>query len=103
MQLPDTFFRKECAKSGIALPAFLEYGVGMIFLPSDKKERELCEKKFEEIVKEEGQKFLGWRTVPVDSSPLGETALACMPYIRQAFIQKSPQIPDDAAFERSST
>ena len=44
------------------------------------------EELFEQIVREEGQTFLGWRDVPVDHSPLGQTARAAEPVIRQVFI-----------------
>jgi len=33
IQIPDKFFRKECAKLGFTLPPVGEYGVGMVFLP----------------------------------------------------------------------
>ena len=99
-QIPDTFFRKVCPLEGMVLPAPCAYGVGMLFLSKDDQRRAAVEKVFEEIVAEYGQTFLGWRTVPVNPFTLGKTALACMPYIRQAFIQKSADITDDMAFER---
>jgi glutamate synthase (ferredoxin) len=113
LQLPHAFLHKECAALGIALPAPGQYGVGMIFLPADARGREICEKAFERVVREEGQTVLGWRTVPVESSPLGATAREAMPIIRQIFIgarsvsEESPTLAnasgsdkDDLAFER---
>lgn len=100
LQLPDKFFRKVCPPEGVELPEKSEYGVGMIFLPVSDAERRSCEASFEEIVLREGQEFLGWRTVPVDPSSLGESARSAMPFIRQAFIKKSPSLRDDMAFER---
>ena len=47
--------------------------MGMIFLPQDGKQRTGCEKVFEQIVAEEGQTFLGWRTVPTVNTSLGNT------------------------------
>ncbi len=41
-------------------------------------------------MREEGQKLLGWRTVPVDATPLGATARKSMPVIRQIFIGRGP-------------
>src|SRR5436190_14316967 len=35
LQVPDKFFRKECARLGITLPAPTEYGAGLVFLPPD--------------------------------------------------------------------
>lgn len=100
IQIPHKFFKKSCSDMGINLPAPAEYGVGMIFFPQNAAHREECEKIFEEIIKEEGQTFLGWRTVPVDDSSLGDTAKTCMPYIRQVFIGRNPSLRDVLAFER---
>ncbi len=99
-QIPDTFFRKVCPFEHMVLPAPGAYGVGMLFLSTDNDRRAAVEKAFQTIVAEHGQTFLGWRTVPVNPSTLGKTALECMPVIRQAFIQKSPDLTDDMAFER---
>ena len=99
-QLPDSFFRKVCPLEGMVLPAPGAYGVGMLFLATDDTRRAGIEREFEQIVADSGLTFLGWRTVPVNPSTLGKTALSCMPVIRQAFIQKSADITDDMAFER---
>jgi hypothetical protein len=36
--------------------------------------RRKIEERFEQVVQSEGQVFLGWRTVPTNNSPLGDTA-----------------------------
>ena len=72
----------------------------MVFLPRDSNERRTCEKMFENIVVEEGQKFLGWRVVPTRNATLGETARAAEPFVQQAFIRRNPKLTDDLAFER---
>ncbi|HOV79465.1 MAG TPA: glutamate synthase large subunit [Bacillota bacterium] len=100
MQIPHAFFEKECAKLKIKLPPEGEYGAGMLFLPVDEGLRKACEQAFEKIVKEEGQEFLGWRTVPTDNSTLGKTARLAQPFIRQVFVAKNPAIKDKMAFER---
>lgn len=100
IQIPHAFFKKACEEVGIILPPPGEYGVGMVFLSMDFPRRQECERIFEQIVAEEGQEFLGWRTVPIDDSSLGNTARSCMPFIRQAFIKRSRSIKDDLAFER---
>ncbi len=46
----------------------------MVFLPTSDRDRQICEQMFEQVVREEGQKVLGWRTVPIDASSLGATA-----------------------------
>ena len=99
-QIPDTFFRKVCPLEGIELPLMGAYGVGMFFLSEDDSIRAATMRRFEAIVKENGQVFLGWRSVPVNPSTLGYSARACMPRICQAFIQKSDDIADETAFER---
>jgi glutamate synthase (ferredoxin) len=100
MQVPHPFLDRECRKLGLKLPAPGQYGVGMIFLPQDRPERQQCERAFEKIVKQEGLQVLGWRTVPTDNSSLGETAQASEPSVRQVFISRSAALADDMAFER---
>jgi glutamate synthase (ferredoxin) len=100
MQIPHGFFKEVSRKDKIKLPPLGEYGVAMVFLPRDANERRTCEKMFENIVVEEGQKFLGWRVVPTNNSSLGATALAGEPRVQQAFIRRNPKLEDDMAFER---
>jgi glutamate synthase (ferredoxin) len=100
MQTPHKFFQNVCADLAIRLPKYGQYGVGMVFLPHEREQRETCERMFEEIVVEEGQHVLGWRTVPTNNSSLGATALSCEPFVRQVFIGRDPAIEDDLAFER---
>jgi len=71
IQVPHEFLKQECSKIKIDLPERGNYGVGMVFLPQDKHEREFCEDNFLRIIQKEGLSFLGWRAVPVDSSPIG--------------------------------
>ncbi len=84
MQIPHTFFKNVLTR--FALPDLGAYGVGMIFLPNDKTERETCERLIEKMIAEQGQQALGWRTVPVNDTHIGETARATKPIIRQVFI-----------------
>ena len=100
LQMPHTFLQQVAAEAKIKLPAAGKYGVGMCFLPPDAEDRKKCEKLFEVIVAEEGQKFLGWRTVPTNNSTLGDSAKASEPAMRQAFIGRNSKIKDDLAFER---
>src|SRR5262245_59017065 len=86
LQLPHRFFQEQCDEINIPLPEYGQYGVGMVFLPTDLADRQRCEALFEQIVREEGQQVLGWRTVPTDNSPIGPTARRVEPVIRQIFI-----------------
>jgi glutamate synthase (NADPH/NADH) large chain len=100
VQMPHDFLRQECAKLGIDLPDAGRYGCGLVFVPTDEHGRKICEEAFERVVREEGQSVLGWRTVPVDPSPLGATARGAMPIIQQIFIGRNGSLTDDLAFER---
>lgn len=100
VQTPHRFFQKQAEQHRIRLPGPGEYGVGMIFLPTDGTDRRLCEGLFEKIVREEGQTVLGWRTVPTNNALLGMTARGSEPVIRQVFIGRSGKLADDLAFER---
>ncbi|MDP8212807.1 MAG: glutamate synthase large subunit [Candidatus Zapsychrus exili] len=86
VQIPDAFLRRECGSLGITLPPLENYGVGMIFLPQDKKERNKCKKLIEQVISEEGLFCLGWRDVPADSTDLGQKAKQEQPFIAQCFI-----------------
>jgi glutamate synthase domain-containing protein 2/glutamate synthase domain-containing protein 1/glutamate synthase domain-containing protein 3 len=100
LQLPHNYLKTECAKEKIILPSQKEYGVGMVFLPPDEKLRRECEIIFENVIKEEGQTFLGWRTVKTDNSSLGPTARAAEPTVRQIYIGRNAKLQEDDAFER---
>ncbi len=101
LQMPDKFFRKECASLGINLPEEGKYGTGIIFLPKKDRERETIKKWFLELIKEEGLEFLVWRKVPVDNSDIGETAKASEPVMEQIFIKYPYEIKDSLEVERS--
>ena len=100
IQMPHTFLARECLKLGIVLPASRWYGAGLVFLPTDPDQAARCQQVFEEIVREEGQTMLGWRDVPTDDSPVGPSARAVEPVIKQVFIARNPAIRDDRQFER---
>jgi glutamate synthase (NADPH/NADH) large chain len=100
LQMPHGFFQEVCKNSRITLPAAGEYGCGLVYLPRNPTVRRKIEEKFEQVVQSEGQVFLGWRTVPTNSAPLGDTALSCEPFMRQVFIGRGADVTDDATFER---
>jgi glutamate synthase (ferredoxin) len=100
VQTPDAFLRKVTGPLGIALPPAGEYGVGLVFLPHDQVERARFQTMLAGIVTEEGQRLLGWRTVPTDDRLLGESARSVEPAIRQVFVGRGPAARDQAQFER---
>jgi len=100
LQIPDAFLRNVTESLGISLPAFEEYGVGMVFLPQEEDDARRCEQIFEQAVTQLGQTLLGWRDVPVNPTGLGKSALASQPIIRQVFVGRNAALTDTQAFER---
>lgn len=100
VQIPHAFFERECGALGFELPAKGDYAVGMIFAHKYDNFRRTQMETFEKIVREEGQKILGWREVPIEKSTIGESARAVMPRFIQVFIEKNPTIEKAIDFER---
>src|SRR5438132_1229338 len=100
LQTPHAFLAAACAKLGLTLPGPGRYGVGMVFLPPSEPGREAIYRLFDETIRDERQQLLGWRDVPTDNSTLGGSAKASQPVIRQVFIGRGADLPDEAAFER---
>ena len=100
VQMPDKFLRKDMAKKGIELPPEGSYGSGLVFISPEPSEREAAMQVFEHVIHEEGQKLLGWRTVPTRSEILGKTSGRYEPLIKQVFIEKSADITSAIDFER---
>ncbi|MEM8925948.1 MAG: glutamate synthase large subunit [Actinomycetota bacterium] len=82
MQIPDAFFRSVMD----GLPEAGAYATGMGFLPPEPEICALAKAAIAGIASEEGLEVLGWRTVPVDPSSLGEQARELMPSFEQVFI-----------------
>ena len=100
VQIPHTFFKRECEVLGFSLPYDGEYGVGMIFEHRYESFRRKQTEAFEKIVHDEGLSILGWRDVPVDESLIGNVAKAVCPHFLQVFIKKSDAIQSKMDFER---
>ena len=98
IQIPDGFLRRELGKLTIALPAVGNYAVGMFFLPRAAQARAACEEVVAAVVREEGQKLLGWRDVPTNNTRLGKGVQAVEPLVRQVFIGRGDAKPE--SFER---
>jgi glutamate synthase domain-containing protein 2/glutamate synthase domain-containing protein 1/glutamate synthase domain-containing protein 3 len=100
IQPPHEFLKLVAKEGKVNLPSAGDYAVGMVFLPSPAAQRATSEKIFAEIVAEEGQRVLGWRTIPTNNASLGKTARASEPVMRQVFIGRHRKLSDDMAFER---
>ena len=79
---------------GVVLPEPGRFAAGNVFLPNDPNERAHCKRTFENIVREQGQRVVGWRPVPVDpdGAGLGPAARASMPAIEQLFVAANETI-----------
>jgi glutamate synthase domain-containing protein 1 len=100
IQIPHTFFSRECGELGMQLPDPGAYGVAMCFLPVDRHSRLQCEGILERIAREEGLTVLGWRDTPVNGDAIGREARASQPYIEQLFVGRPSGLTDEDAFER---
>ncbi|HTZ52163.1 MAG TPA: glutamate synthase central domain-containing protein, partial [Spirochaetia bacterium] len=85
VQMPHRFFTGESERLGFVLPAEGQYGVGMLFLPTDAEKRSRARELVEDAVAAGEGSVLGWRDVPVDPQSLGELALHSMPQVSQFF------------------
>jgi len=88
LQKPDSFFRAVAADNNWKLGK--KYAVGMIFLNPDPVEAALSKKVLEEELANESLTLIGWRTVPIDTSVLGEIAVGNLPKIEQVFVDAPP-------------
>ena len=101
IQLPHNFFKTVCpTECGFDLPNEGDYGVGFVYLSKDASTRDREELMINSIIKEEGQKLIGWRDVPVKSELLGKASAECEPLMKQFFIERSSDIEAGLAFER---
>jgi glutamate synthase (ferredoxin) len=100
IQVPHKFLQKIADIKGFNLPAPGQYGVGMVYLPRNDIHRRAIRLHFEKIIESEGQRVIGWRTVPTKNFELGNSAIHSEPKMRLLLIERNPAITDDMAFER---
>lgn len=82
VQIPHEFILLQ----GVAVPERGKYGTGLMFLPKDRHEAEICQNTFAEIVKNEGLRLLAVRDVPVNSAILGAISRSSEPAVKQIFV-----------------
>ena len=97
LEIPQSFFREQ-------LHSDKDVGgrlaVGMVFLPrTDFAAQERCRTIVETEILGFGYAILGWRQVPVDTSVIGEKAIATRPEIEQIIVGNAKGVSDDD-FER---
>jgi glutamate synthase (NADPH/NADH) large chain len=88
MQFPAEFFRQVADEAGIRLGRV--FGVGMVFLNADAEIAARSRKILKKHIKNETLSIAGWRSVPINPSVCGETALDSMPVIEQVFVNVPP-------------
>lgn len=93
VQLPHEFFEREIP----SLPVPGDYGTGVVFMPP--KHVKACKSLVEDIFKEKGAGFIGWRRVPVRSEMIGLGASMTEPEVWQCFVERNSEMSLDA-FER---
>ncbi|MGL1957747.1 MAG: glutamate synthase large subunit [Colwellia sp.] len=84
LQKPDSFFRAVAEDNHWKLGK--QYAVGVVFLNRDPVLAALSKKILEEEFINESLTLVGWRTVPVDTSILGDDAIGNLPDIVQVFV-----------------
>ena len=100
IQIPHEFFFDELLYKGLHLPNAGEYGVGFIFFPTEKGIAAECKEIFERAAEKLNIEIIGYRTVPVNKSTIGPTALSVEPIMEQVFVKKPEHVKDAADFER---
>ncbi|MDB5351670.1 MAG: hypothetical protein JWN86_2917 [Planctomycetota bacterium] len=98
IQIPHEFLKARCARIGIDLPEPGKYGVGAFFTSPIVAQQGFGQRLFEEIVREEGQTFLGWRPLHTNNANLGEGAKRVEPAMFHAIVGSNYDEPDQ--FER---
>ena len=99
IQQPDGFWRREAARLGIELPPAGLYAAGNVFFSTEPARDDWQRGRFEQALRDEGLRLLGWREVPHDPEAIGRVAREGLPRIRQLFVGAAPGQGQDA-FER---
>src|SRR5215470_17206002 len=100
LQIPHEFLKAECRQLGFNLPGAGNYGVGMVCLPRDGYTQRWCREIVEGAITRAGQKVLGWRDVPTNNSPIGDSAKAVEPVFKQVFVERNEYLKTTDDFER---
>lgn len=100
IQVPHEFLFDECLKAGFSLPAYGDYGVGMLFLPKEIRAREECREIIYRTAEKLGLEILGFRKVHINTTGIGNMALSVEPEIEQVFVARPYHIAEGADFER---
>ena len=100
--LPHEFLTRVASEDmNVELPPPGRFGAGVVFLPQDEVQRASFRQTVERIIAEQGQKLVGWRTLPVDfdGADIGRTARAFAPHMEMLFVGSAPGL-DQEQLER---
>ncbi len=100
IQTPHKFFQKKMSELGYTLPEFGNYGVGVVFFPSDKILRKQCRTLLNDYCDELDFDVIGYRLVPTDHELLGETSVGTEPRMEQVFVKPRTKPEDRYWLER---
>ena len=87
VQTPHAFLKEECAKIGIELPEYGEYGVGAMFFNSSEGLVEATKERIELHLDQLGFELLGYRKVPTINEAIGEQAKESELPVEQIFVK----------------
>ncbi|TNF48163.1 MAG: glutamate synthase large subunit [Deltaproteobacteria bacterium] len=85
IQIPDAYYREVC---NFELPETGEFGVGIVFLPQDKANREACIDTLNKELTRVGCGILGWRDIQTDGTTIGRNARSVEPTVMQIFVDR---------------
>src|SRR6202048_2534615 len=86
VQIPHAFFARKTRELGFTLPQPGEYAVGALFMPKETAWRKVIMSIIADQIKDEQLTLVGWRDVPPNNSPRGQTVKPTEPANMQVFI-----------------
>nr|WP_086940093.1 glutamate synthase large subunit [Thaumasiovibrio occultus] len=86
LQKPHEFLLEETQKIGIKLPAFDQYGVGVVLFPKDADKRAQCRDILERNAQRLDLEVIGYRVLPTDNSMIGADPLSTEPQFEHVFV-----------------
>ena len=95
IDIPHQFFLDQC---NFTIPKAGTYAAGNVFLPIKENQRNYCISVFEENIKKQRLKVLGWRDVPVNRAIPGRIAGETEPFVKQIFVGKENEEQNDFNF-----
>ncbi len=99
-QIPGRLIVREAERLGYRAPRAEDLAIGMLFLSQDRVTNDRYRIIVDEATDHYGLVLIGWRSVPVDRTVLGDRAAELMPDIQQVLIARGERM-SDAEFERA--